>query len=235
FFRSTRNTRIERLWVEVGTQFARPWRAFFTRLERLHGLDHDSPHHLWLLHQLFLRDINTDCHDFQLEWNLHPLKGGQNKGQSPADIRFISETEHGVREDQPGVHPTVLEEFYGVEEDRDREWRDVDEFIADDQADDVGHAAIEVPTHTSPFSPEIEYVFFNALEDLKTQAVIPDGYGLAPEELNGAPYPSRESIHLGRGGKKISIILPLEVWWPRAVLWAQGLDLMTRILVEIDS
>jgi ABC-type Fe3+ transport system permease subunit len=29
--RSTHNTRIERLWVEVGTQFARAWRAFFIR------------------------------------------------------------------------------------------------------------------------------------------------------------------------------------------------------------
>lgn len=32
---STRNTRIERLWLEVGTQFARAWRAFFSRLEDL--------------------------------------------------------------------------------------------------------------------------------------------------------------------------------------------------------
>ncbi|KAK7000661.1 hypothetical protein R3P38DRAFT_3616554 [Favolaschia claudopus] len=32
---STRNTRIERLWVEVGSQFARRWRGFFLRLERL--------------------------------------------------------------------------------------------------------------------------------------------------------------------------------------------------------
>ena len=30
---STHNTQIERLWVEVGTQFARSWRAFFFRLE----------------------------------------------------------------------------------------------------------------------------------------------------------------------------------------------------------
>jgi hypothetical protein len=32
---STRNTRIERIWSEVGSQFARAWRAFFLRLERL--------------------------------------------------------------------------------------------------------------------------------------------------------------------------------------------------------
>jgi hypothetical protein len=72
---STHNTRIERLWVEVGTQFVRPWRAFFTRLERKHYLDRGNPHHLWLLHFLFLDEINNDCRDFQKEWNAHPISG----------------------------------------------------------------------------------------------------------------------------------------------------------------
>lgn len=82
--RSTRNTRIERLWVEVGTQFARRWRAFFTRLGRLHGLDRKNPAHLWLLHHLFLSELNEDCDEFQDEWNLHPLRGRMTSDQSPA-------------------------------------------------------------------------------------------------------------------------------------------------------
>ncbi|KAJ7025144.1 hypothetical protein C8F04DRAFT_968143, partial [Mycena alexandri] len=224
---STRNTRIERLWVEVGTQFARRWRGFFTRLERWHGLDHTSPYHLWLLHQLFLVDINSDCEDFQAEWNLHPLSGTRNKGQSPADLRFISETEHGVDEDQPGVHPSVLQEYYGVMEDLDEEWDDVDDLIAADQTRDIRHEAIDVPTHGSPFTSEQAEVFFEALNAVKEQGIIPAGF-----ELDVDGYPVRESIHLGRGGKRVSVILPLEVWWPRALLWAQGLDLMTRMLVE---
>ena len=44
------NTRIEHLWVEVGQQFARAWRAFFRRLEHLHLLDWSNTHHPWLLH-----------------------------------------------------------------------------------------------------------------------------------------------------------------------------------------
>lgn len=79
---STSNTRIERLWVEVGTQFARRWRAFFFRLERLHHLDRKNPHHLWLIHMLFLDEINEDCDDFQAEWNTHPISG-LGHGQSP--------------------------------------------------------------------------------------------------------------------------------------------------------
>lgn len=83
FHRSTRNTRIERLWVEVGTQFARRWRAFFTRLENLHRLDRSNPAHLWLLHFLFLEPLNKDCEEFQIEWNLHPMAGSGPKGRSP--------------------------------------------------------------------------------------------------------------------------------------------------------
>lgn len=83
YSRSTRNTRIERLWVEVGTQFARRWRAFFTRLERLHMLDTQKSFHTWLLHILFLDDINQDCADFQEEWNCHPISGAGTNNKSP--------------------------------------------------------------------------------------------------------------------------------------------------------
>jgi hypothetical protein len=72
---STHNTRIERLWVEVGSQFARAWRAFFFRLEELHGLDRKNPFHLWLLHFLFLDSINDDCEEFAENWNAHPISG----------------------------------------------------------------------------------------------------------------------------------------------------------------
>ncbi|KAH8088949.1 hypothetical protein BXZ70DRAFT_865733, partial [Cristinia sonorae] len=71
--RSTYNNRIERLWVEVGSQYVRAWRAFFYRLEQLHGLDASNPHHLWLIHYLFLDDINKDGKEFRYGWNFHPV------------------------------------------------------------------------------------------------------------------------------------------------------------------
>lgn len=82
-YRSTRNTRIERLWVEIGTQFARRWRVFFLRLERLHHLDADNPHHIWLLHRLFLPAINKDCEAFQASWNYHQVSGPDTNEQTP--------------------------------------------------------------------------------------------------------------------------------------------------------
>jgi hypothetical protein len=71
------------MWVEVGSHFVRQWKGFFTRLERLHGLDIQNPHHLWLLHLLFLDPINQDCLEFQDTWNSHPISGIA-RNQTPA-------------------------------------------------------------------------------------------------------------------------------------------------------
>ena len=80
---STHNTRIERLWVEVGRNFCRNWRAFFGRLEDQFGLDCSIPGHIWLLHTLFLNDINADCDSFVQEWNSHPISGHDTNDMSP--------------------------------------------------------------------------------------------------------------------------------------------------------
>lgn len=79
---STHNSRIERLWFEIGTQFAPKRRAFFVRLEAYHHLDRTNPHHLWLIHILFLAHINHDCDKFRQNWNSHLLSGKGNN-QSP--------------------------------------------------------------------------------------------------------------------------------------------------------
>lgn len=80
---STHNTRIERLWVEVGRNFCRNWRAFFCRLEDQFGLDCSDPGHIWLLQTLFLDDINADCDSFVQEWNSHPISSHDTHDMSP--------------------------------------------------------------------------------------------------------------------------------------------------------
>lgn len=80
---STHNTRIERIWVEVGTQFGRRWRAFFTRLENQYHLDVKNPAHIWLLQILFLDSINADCKAFVHNWNLHGIRGEQTRNMAP--------------------------------------------------------------------------------------------------------------------------------------------------------
>ena len=75
------NTRIERLWVEVGRRFVRQWRAFFVRLEKCHLLQRSNSSHRWLLHYFFLDSINKDCQKFCDEWNSHPIASAE--GHSP--------------------------------------------------------------------------------------------------------------------------------------------------------
>lgn len=90
--RSTHNQRIERLWVEVGSQFGRRWRAFFERLEDEHHLDPKDPNHLWLLHYLFLDDLNMEAKAFQEDWNFHPISsstGAARTGNKSPNVRQI--------------------------------------------------------------------------------------------------------------------------------------------------
>ncbi|KIO17899.1 hypothetical protein M407DRAFT_48151, partial [Tulasnella calospora MUT 4182] len=114
---STRNQRIERLWVEVGSQFARRWRAFFHRLEDDHFLDSTNPHHLWLLHHLFLHSLDNEAKSFQDDWNNHPISGPQGRNKSPVDIRLIGQTTEGfyLRDELEGVHEDLIQQYYGVE------------------------------------------------------------------------------------------------------------------------
>ncbi|KAF8514657.1 hypothetical protein JB92DRAFT_2718882, partial [Gautieria morchelliformis] len=113
FFSSTHNTRIERIWVEVAMQFSRRWRAFFARLESSHHLDRLNPHHLWLLHVLFLDLINADCNAFEADWNNHPMSSANNR--TPLDMRFLSNAKHGkIVSEYDEVHPDTLQRYYST-------------------------------------------------------------------------------------------------------------------------
>ncbi|KAJ7738779.1 hypothetical protein B0H16DRAFT_1891248 [Mycena metata] len=261
---STRNTRIERLWVEVGTQFARRWRAFFTRLGRLHNLDRKNPGHLWLLHRLFLPALNEDCREFQEEWNLHPISGPMTIDQSPADIRFLGQTTEGVYRDDPldGIHPDAINRYYGVsgprlrrtrhntgagasEEDDEEDETDSEPTpeevrenqIAADLAQNICHQPIKVARHCSPFpDPASENTFLEILENLLSHPdILPEDYGILEDEWDEDDYPEVESIRQGTSGKELLVVLPRAEWFPRAAQWAQALDLLTRYLHELDT
>ena len=88
-YRSVHNIRIERLWVEVGQMIVSKWKLFFESLEQHHGLQVDSAAHLWLLHHLFLDNINDDIQEWAEHWNAHVmcLKGQQDR--APQDLFLI--------------------------------------------------------------------------------------------------------------------------------------------------
>ncbi|KAJ6614370.1 hypothetical protein B0H10DRAFT_2265466 [Mycena sp. CBHHK59/15] len=178
--RSMHNTRIERLWVEVGTQFARSWRGFFLRLERLHRFDPDNPHHLWLLHHLFLADINRDCEDFQQHWNHHPISG-KGKNQTPSDMRHLRELKYGkYADDFDNVHPDILQQYgdEGIFSAHISE--NLDLAIAGNQDHHVHHEAIEVMQNKFPFNTDdAGRIFSEALKQVKARGIVPQGMGVA--------------------------------------------------------
>ena len=89
-----------------------------------------------------------------------------------------------------------------------------------------------MPDSSSPFSPENEEVFFEALHEIRRLEIIPMHFGVSPAEWVNGTYGDMETITFGRGGRLEELELPFSTWWPRAVEWVQGLELMTALLVE---
>ncbi|KAL4065547.1 hypothetical protein V8B97DRAFT_1875227 [Scleroderma yunnanense] len=224
---STRNCHIEHLWVEVGSQFARRWCAFFIQLERMHMLDAQNPTHLWLLHLLFLNNINLDCQAFQEEWNCHPISGPDTNNKSPKDLCFLGQTQFGVYQDHR-EHDPALE--------LGDEMTDAADAIARQQQEHVNHQAVHVPSHRNPFrSNEEEAIFFTRFHEVVTQDITPDNFGLTPTEWGSEQYPTLETICIGhRAAKDVNISLADPIWYSRARLWCQALSALSFYLLSID-
>ncbi|KAF4597019.1 hypothetical protein EYR40_007469 [Pleurotus pulmonarius] len=236
---STNNTRIERVWGEVGGQFARAWRGFFLRLERQHHLDRKNPHHRWILHFLFL---------------------GEGHDQSPDDLRFLGSLQNGIYKDesagaykktQPhGDEPVGTSGSEVGSEDRmdvdvdageqsggedDDEWYDeYDEPKIDRQWNAASaettlrHKPVKVPHSVCPFDEAGRQLFETAVSVAQEHNVVPAGYGVLPDEWDGDGYPSEEIITSGKkGGKELRVALPIKTWKPRAERWAQALHAYT--------
>ena len=141
------------------------------------------------------------------------------------------------------IHPDILERYLKVHgppsqcqhsgagaSDDDDDYSDLDHWIAADQEHHIHHDLIEVPWHSNPFkSPDAEALFDNAHQDAVAAGIVPSGFGIQESKWDGEIYPKHEDIKSGRGGKHLNICSPFVVWWPRAVAWAQALELMMKI------
>ncbi|KAN0094640.1 hypothetical protein V8E55_002927 [Tylopilus felleus] len=166
-------------------------------------LNPQNPHHLWILHVLFLPAINQDCRDFRLEWNCHPIDSIDTNLKSPTDLRFLGQTEFGVYQDdcEGAGHPTD-EEVSGDEEDGHTAAHIAD-LVNRQQQQNVNEDVVFVPSHRSPFTdPEDEATFFGMLNQAIGHQIIPDGFGLRPDEWEDGHYPIFETIRLGRRRSK---------------------------------
>ncbi|KAK7435347.1 hypothetical protein VKT23_019698 [Stygiomarasmius scandens] len=194
--KSTRNSRIERLWVEVGGRFARMWRAFFYRLEALHALNHNDENHLWLLHTLFLQEINQDCEKFCKEWNSHPVSG-EGHDQSPNDMRFLGRLQYGEYEDCPDIAENLIQQYYGADSDDESEVEDgTDYYDSEDEEVDESDELENVEYEESEESDEdlLQQVEGDVARRIKSQ------FHHAPVAVpkHSDPFSPRQKAHFYR-------------------------------------
>ncbi|CAD6934661.1 unnamed protein product, partial [Tilletia caries] len=83
---STRNQRIERLWVDVQKWTTKKYRAWFEHLEEMRVLDVDCDVHLWALHFVFLPQLNGALEHFVRMWNNHKMRTPGLGNQTPEQM-----------------------------------------------------------------------------------------------------------------------------------------------------
>jgi hypothetical protein len=83
------------MWVDMMQAFGRKWKLFFIKLEEFHGLVPTCNRHIWLLHHLFLNQINANAQDFVLAWNHHKMQICRECSASPCKLFFFGMTQEG--------------------------------------------------------------------------------------------------------------------------------------------
>ncbi|KAJ7588266.1 hypothetical protein C8J56DRAFT_786004, partial [Mycena floridula] len=98
------------------------------------------------------------------------------------------------------------------------------ELVAQKHQSQILHKPVKVPKHRCPFDmPESLQIFEDTLHQATTNDLIPDGYGLTPEEWDEDRYP------------ELWISLAFAVWKPRADMWGQALYIMNSLLFGEDG
>lgn len=170
-------------------------------------------------------------------------------------MRLLGQLKSGMPDDFDGVHPEILSRYYGADrsertlppgqtgaghsddEDEEEVTGELDQLLSADQNRHIRHEAIPVPPGDHPFhSMATLEAFLTALSTVRAAKVVPANYGLLEAEWPACTYGDAEFIRLGRGRRRISVQLPFLIWWPRAVEWAQGVEIMTELLmIENDE
>lgn len=98
----------------------------------------------------------------------------------------------------------------------------------------IRHRAIPVARHEDPFASrptELQDAFFEALnEACRDPNRVPAGYGVREDEWDDGEYSQLQYLSVGARREQMPIHLPYNIWYPRAVFWAKGIDLLSLAL-----
>ncbi|KAG1726809.1 uncharacterized protein EDB91DRAFT_1254183 [Suillus paluster] len=187
------------------------------------------------------------------EWNSHPIHGSDTKDQSPQDMRLLGQASLGVYEDEfEGIHPAILQRYYGIHgrelvrgrnqtgaghPNDELDESDEDSIIGRierDQANDVQHDAVEVADGNTPFqNEEDENSFFEILEEVVMDGIVPEGYNLQEGEDE---YDENTTEHLRVGRQRenyVEVSLADPIWRTRSTLWAQAASVLGHFEADV--
>lgn len=127
----------------------------------------------------------------------------------------------------------VLEPLSRHEGDEDEE---LENQVEADQEHNIRHEPIRIARHQNPFqTDEKEAEFLSILAMVVRDDLVPIGYGVLVDEWDDDNYSELEIIKPGTKGKEIEVVLPREIWLPRATYWAQALDLMGHLIIDNEG
>jgi len=159
---------------------------------------------------------------------------------------LISQATLGIYGDNcEGVHPDTIQRYYGTHgqeqirrdgqtgaghpRDEDVDDQVILQRVEEDQEQHVRHAAVEVPGIDSPFiTQHDEDQFFSTVKQIATEGIIPEGYGLLPDEQDDNYMSMVEVLQFGRRRtKSITVSLSDTIWEARAMLWCQASSVLS--------
>ena len=92
-------------------QVTATWKDHLLRLELRFGLDINNSNHIWLLHRLYLPQINAQLNFFAESWNQHRLQIRDGPNRSPADIFGFDMLVCGIRGYRLSAEPANADGF----------------------------------------------------------------------------------------------------------------------------
>jgi hypothetical protein len=82
------------------------WRRFFQDLETHHGMNVEDGYHTWLLHRLFLEELNWELQEWVKSWNHHKMQLKGEMNQSPIEMFMMGMVEWEAL----GVHDWIKQQ-----------------------------------------------------------------------------------------------------------------------------
>ncbi|KAJ7851392.1 hypothetical protein B0H14DRAFT_3451359 [Mycena olivaceomarginata] len=147
----------------------------------------------------------------------------------------MGQLQHGVYvDDCEGTDPTVIRRYYGIhgpERSRAQGQTGTGQLNDEDIPAPSSDSTVSVPKHANPFDDDDTMgLFCDVLETAIREDIVPPGYGLLPEEWDEEGYPAFEILKSGRrGSKQLRIVLPDDIWRPRAETWGRALAILEQM------